>query len=121
MSRERTEGKCFDPKTNAEIFKNFYSNLAEELVAKLPNAPNRFGSESVRQYYENISNDSKFNLSVVDNSIIQEILNKTKTNKAPGFDGLSGIFLKDGAEVLCNPTIELINLSIRTTKFTNKC
>ena len=26
----------FDPKTNAEIFKDFYSNLANNLVKKLP-------------------------------------------------------------------------------------
>ena len=30
----------FDPKGNAEIFKDFYSNLANDLVKKLPNPPN---------------------------------------------------------------------------------
>ena len=29
----------FDPKTNAEIFKDFYSNLANNLVKKLPTPP----------------------------------------------------------------------------------
>ena len=29
----------FDPKTNAEIFKDFYSNLANNLVKKLPAPP----------------------------------------------------------------------------------
>ena len=29
----------FDPKTNAEIFKDFYSNLANNLVQKLPAPP----------------------------------------------------------------------------------
>ena len=31
----------FDLKTNAETFKDFYSNLVE----KLPNPPNKFGKE----------------------------------------------------------------------------
>ena len=37
----------FDHKANAEIFKDFYSNLASDLVKKLPNPQNKFGTGTV--------------------------------------------------------------------------
>ena len=42
----------FDPKTNAEIFKDFYSNLANNLVRKLPTPPNKYGKTAVNNYYK---------------------------------------------------------------------
>ena len=53
------------------------------------------------------------------------ILEKFDTNKAAGIDGLSGIFLKDGAKILSKSITDLINLSISlsivpdSNKFTN--
>ena len=32
----------------------YFSNLADDLVKKLPTATNRFGMESVKEYYENL-------------------------------------------------------------------
>ena len=40
----------FDSKTNAEIFKDFYSNLASDLLKKLPSSPDKFGKETVKKY-----------------------------------------------------------------------
>ena len=45
----------FDPKANAEIFKDFYSNLANDLVKKLPNPPNKYGKDAVKKYYKNMN------------------------------------------------------------------
>ena len=42
---------CFDDKTNANMFKEFFSNLASDLFAKLPPPSNKFGISSVRNYY----------------------------------------------------------------------
>ena len=39
---------CFDDKINSNIFKNFFSNLATELVKKLPDPPCKFGVDSVK-------------------------------------------------------------------------
>ena len=44
----------FDGKTNAETFKEFYANLASDLVNKLPPAAKRFGMDSVKRYYKKI-------------------------------------------------------------------
>ena len=39
---------------NANIFKNFYSDLAGNFVRKLPVALNKFNNNSTKQYYMNI-------------------------------------------------------------------
>ena len=49
----------FDHKANAEIFKDFYSNLASDLVKKLPNPPNKIGTGTVREYYKNLNLEEK--------------------------------------------------------------
>ena len=41
----------FEPKENANIFKNFFSNLAEDLLKKLPIPKNKFNMDSVKSYY----------------------------------------------------------------------
>ena len=45
----------FDPKTNAEIFKDFYSNLANNLVKKLPTPPKKYGKTAVNNYYKKLN------------------------------------------------------------------
>ena len=47
---EKGRALSFDSKTNAEIFKDFYSNLASDLLKKLPSPPNKFGKEAVKKY-----------------------------------------------------------------------
>ena len=56
---EKGGSLSFDSKTNAEIFKDFYSNLASDLLKKLPSSPNKFGKETVKKYYKNINLDGK--------------------------------------------------------------
>ena len=51
------EGKLtFDSKENSEIFKDFFSNLATNLVSKRPPAPKKFGMDSVEAYYSGMHN-----------------------------------------------------------------
>ena len=45
----------FDPKSNAETFKNFYANLAMGLVRKLPLPTCIFGISSVKEYYGHLN------------------------------------------------------------------
>ncbi len=65
------------------MFKYFYTNLAEDLVKKLPKAKGKFGKRFVENYYRkhNIPSGS-FNFSEVKEEYIMEALLKTKTNKA---------------------------------------
>ena len=41
----------YKKKTIAKILKDFFSNLAESFLIKLPNASNKYNIESVSQYY----------------------------------------------------------------------
>ena len=76
----------------------------------------------VRDYYNNIElPDGPFGFSHVHESQITNILEKFDTNKATGFDGLSGTFLKDGAKILSKPITDLINLSISLSAFPDSC
>ena len=44
----------FEPTKNVNIFQNVYSDLAGNLVRKLPVALNKFNNDSTKQYYMNI-------------------------------------------------------------------
>ena len=42
-------------------------------------------------------------------------------SKAAGLDDLSGIFLKDGADILARPIPQICNLSIKLDSFPRSC
>ena len=67
----------------------------------------------------NISNT--FKLEEVGQEIIQNLLKKTNINKAPGIDKLTGICIKDGAEILAGPLTQIVNLSIKYSTFSDPC
>ena len=62
-----------------------------------------------------------FKLEKVGICTINKMLTKTNSNKAHGMDKLSGIFLKDGAELLASPLTQIINLSIVSSLFPEPC
>ena len=49
----------FDDKINTEILKHFFSNLAKELVNKLPNPSCKCGKENVKQFYIHLKRGRK--------------------------------------------------------------
>ncbi|MCP4266595.1 MAG: hypothetical protein GY777_13675, partial [Candidatus Brocadiaceae bacterium] len=107
----------FEPKETCNVFKNFYENLAQSLVDKLPPAPNRFNLETTKVFYESQNIPNTFKLQEIDQASILIMLKNTNANKAPGIDKLPGIFIKDGADLLAAPLTQLINLSIYTSTF----
>ena len=119
---EKDGNLSFDPKINAGIFKDFYSNLASNLVNNLPDPPNRYGKESVKNYYRNMNLDGKnFSFMLTDDSIVLKLLEDIDLSKTGGMDNLAGKFLKEGASVLAAPLTELCNLSISLSEFPNDC
>ena len=56
VSLKNGEKVSFDEKTNNNSFKNFYANLALNLVNKLSHAPNKFDLDSVLAYYKRFLN-----------------------------------------------------------------
>ena len=108
----------FEPMKNANIFKDFYSDLAGTLVRKLPVALNKFNNNSTKQYYMNIEKSChNFELCSATLETIKKILACLDSSKAPGLDKISLKFLKDGTEVLALPLCNLVNLSIKQSLF----
>ena len=112
----------FDSKTNAEIFKDFYSNLAGDLLKKLPSPTNKFGIEAVKKYYKNMNLEGKsFSFRPIKHADILKLLEDVKISKSAGIDNLAGKFLKEGVSVLASPITDLCNLSISLSSFPDDC
>ena len=107
----------FDVKDIAKDFCAYFSNLAENLVSKLPNPSNKYGVLSVAQYYNHLRLTKKFDLLPTEKYYVLKILRDIDTSKAAGIDSLPGKFLKDGADVLTKPVTDICNLSISLNKF----
>ena len=102
-------------------FKDYSSNLAGNLLKKLPKPSNKFTLNTVFHYYNDIIQSDSFNLAAVYENSILTILKNTKVSKEAGLDNLSGRFLKDGARVLAKPITELCSLSITSGKHPDSC
>ena len=72
---------------------------------KLSRAPNKFTSQTTKNYYTktscNVSNDFEF--SNVSEEDVKKILLSLDTSKATGMDQIPAKFLRDGAEILALP------------------
>ena len=118
---KQKDENIFDPKQTANMFKDFFSSLADKLVSKLPKPSNKYGETFVSSYYENLDIDSSFDLNTIEEQSVKKILKGLKPSKAPGIDGITGRFLKDGANILALPIAQLCNLSISLSSFPNLC
>ena len=105
MSLNKDGAIQFEVLENANSFKRFYSELAGGLQEKFPTAPNRFTSQTTKNYYAkiscNVSNDFEF--SNVSEDEVKKILLSLDTSKAAGMDQIPAKFLRDGADVLALP------------------
>ena len=116
------DGLSFCSLSIANNFKNFFSNLAQNLIEKLPTGPNRFHINSVREFYKPlIIKENSFHFTKVSEKTISDILKELKTNKSTGIDNLSGRFLKDGSKVLATPIAQICNLSIKLCTVPDEC
>ena len=70
-------------------FKDYYSNLAGNLLKKLPKPSNKVALNTVFQHYEGIIQSDSFNLSTIFENTILTILKNTSVSKAAGLDNLA--------------------------------
>ena len=109
-------------KKNINIFKTFYSELAGNVVKKVPKPPLKFNADKTVMFYKKLKpNLEKFELVCITEETIKKLLCCLDVSKAPGMDEISPRFLKGGAEVLANPICDIINLSIKLSTFPDKC
>ena len=92
------------------------------MLQKLPKPSNKFGLKSIFSYYKSLNIGNKtFNFQSITEDAVLKLLEGTNTAKASGLDEVSGIFLKDGADIICTPITQLCNLSIAQCSFPNDC
>lgn len=96
-----------------EKFNTFYTSVADNLVSKLPNIVNNFGSSFVFNFYSSKGvQPNRFSFSIVSENKVFKYLEGLYTNKVVGLDGISSRFLKDSASIIADPLSHIINLSI---------
>ena len=110
----------FETKSTLDVFKNYYSTLAKNLLKKLPTPPNRYTFNSIIQYYRHFIQTDAFHLTYTTEIDIEKILRSTNVRKAAGID-LSSRFLKDASQVSSKLISELCNLSIKLGSFPDSC
>ena len=93
-----------EPTKNANTFKDFDSDLAENLVRKLSVALNKFNNNLTKQYYMNIEesghNFEPYNVTM---ETIKNILAFLDASKDPGLDKRFSEFSKESGEGLALP------------------
>ena len=119
ISLKKDDAIQFAALGNANSFKRLYSELAGGLQEKLLRAPNKFTSQTTKNYYAktscNVSND--FESSNLSEEVIKKILLSLDTSKATRVDQILAKFLRDGAEVLALPLRNIITLSMKLSTF----
>ena len=119
--KERNE-IVFNHTKNCSIFKSFFSNLAPNLVSKLPPSPNVFTESKVASFYDDIKfKDLNFKFSETSPEKILNILKDLNPSKTADIDNLTGKFLKDGTDILARPISQLCNLSFKLGSFPRSC
>ena len=100
-------------KSILKAFNIFYSNLAGNLLAKLPKSSNRY----TIKFGFDFSLSEKFKLDATTEGYLFNILKNIEVTKAAGIDQISGKLLKDGARIFATPISELCNLSMTLGSF----
>ena len=98
------------------MFKKIFSNLANNLVQKLPVA-------AIDDYYNDMFNlnPKKLHFQTIQSRYISDLLKNFDINKAARIDDLFGRFLKDGADILTMPITQICDLSIKFSCFPKDC
>ena len=114
---EKDGVKFFDAESVANIFNDFFTRIACNLVNLLPNPTGIFStaSSAFRRFYQQRGiRGPCFTLMPVSRYFVKSQLNSFDPKKSTGLDDVSPRFLKDGALVLTEPLTHIINLSILT-------
>ena len=86
---DNNKSLTYDIKTMSKVFKDFFSNLAESFLAKLPNPSNKYNLESVFLYYSNLAIHDLFHIKSTSDEKVFKIMEKIEIPKAAGIDKLS--------------------------------
>ena len=99
----------FDKKTVANTFNHFFTTIAANLVAKLPDISGGFVGLFIDTYYslKGVKKDSLKFTPISEEETLKHLLNLSS-----GLDGMPARFIKDGATQITAPITHIINLSL---------
>ena len=109
----------FETKSILDVFKNYYSNLADSLLKKLQCPPNKYTLNSI-QYDRYFIQTDVFYLKYSTEIYIKN-LRSTNNRQAAVIGEMLGRFLRDGSQVLSESVSDLYNLSFRLGSFPDSC
>ena len=111
---------CSEPVKVAQHMNNYFLNIAQDLVKKLPIISSIYSTMSplVKQFYrEKNVRPNSFKLHPISDNFVNNELNNININKSTGYDEIQGKFLKYGFTEIRGVITHLINLSITTNIF----
>ena len=115
------ENLCFESKNIAEHMNNYFLNIANNLVSKLPSPPNIFSTASslIRNFYifDKKVIPNSFMLTSITEQFVNTELSNLNISKSTGYDGIPAKFLKDASSEIKGVVTYLINLSLIANKF----
>ena len=111
----------FETGSTLDIFKIYYSTLADNLSKKLPTHPNKYTFNFVIQYHKHLFQTDSFYLTYTTEIDTEIFLRVTNVRKTAGIDEISVRFLKVGSQVISKPINELCNHSIILGNFPDSC
>ena len=119
-----------NPEQVGGIFCDYYTNIVEHATGippvHIPPSEHEDLIESILSHYENhesilaIRNMGilqKFTLSSVEESVIEQIINKLDASKATGIDNISARLVKLSSKVIKKPLTQILNNCIKNAKF----
>ena len=110
---------CFDKVKVATHFNNFFSDIAGNLVNKLPPIIGKYGYDFVKKFYQDKVSMlvGDFSFTPVSKKHVLKMLIDLNLHKATGLDGMPARFIIDSANIICKPLCHIVNLSIQSGEF----
>ena len=106
---------CHDLKTIVNHFNSFFTNVASELVKKLPSAKGFYNTTSnlfVNFFKKRNPSNKKLILKEVSEDFVFKELSSLNISKSTGLDEIPARFIRDGAHIIKTPITAIINQSI---------
>ena len=82
---DNNKSLTYDIKTMSKVFKDFFLNLAESFLSKLPDPSNKYNLESVFLYYWNLAIPEVFQIKSTSEEKVFKIIEKIEISKTAGF------------------------------------
>ena len=110
---------CFDKVKVATHFNSFFSDIAGNLVDKLPLIIGKYGYDFVKKFYHDKVSMlvRNFSFTPVSKEHVHKMLIGLNSHKATGLDGMPARFIIDSADIICKPLCHIVNLSIQSGEF----